>query len=135
MRTVPLLLAALCAVAMTMLVPASCRAPLPPHQFRVAEAAPLVTRVCDRHDAYVGADPLLSNEKRAEALGQSQILRALVAGEGIGSTITFEFRAQPVFDRHDSYVRSDAALGIKAPSFLRTTELLRDEYFEHPGLP
>lgn len=50
-----------------------------PGTIRASEIAPLVDKLCERHDAYVRADGGLSEQDRATFLRSSTILREVLA--------------------------------------------------------
>lgn len=54
----------------------SCTAP---GTVQASEIAPLVKKLCERHDAYVRADGGLSEQDRATFLRSSEILRSVLA--------------------------------------------------------
>jgi len=98
-----------------------------------------VTRVVERHDAYVNADEHLAPSERSTYLSQSSDLLSIVVGmpDGIPSSL-LESKLYPVMMRHDGYVRVDLSLEpLVAETYLATTDGLRSllkaaHYHEQP---
>ncbi len=111
----------------TMALAISCVAPGP---VMLPTSGPLmrqVSRVVERHDAYVTADVTLDEQTRGEYLGQSQGARELMISmpDGVPANLLAP-RLAPVLDRHDSYVERDLQLDIlERDQYLATTSGLR----------
>lgn len=94
-------------------------------QVKTAAMSPVVTRVADRHDAYVKADTTMASSAYLDALGQTAFLRQEMQKETVPATeISGPLNA--VCDRYDGYVGRDPALTtFKRQVELRSSALLR----------
>lgn len=87
--------------------------------------AGLATPVLARHDAYVLADPGLTDADRAPLLAQSVAVREALVGEKVDARAILPLLAAPM-DRHDAYLRADPLIDPgDRNTYLRSTEILR----------
>lgn len=85
-----------------------------------------VTRVVERHDAYVTADGSLSAEVRGEYITQSQGAVQLMLSMPEVPANMLAPRLAPVLDRHDSYVDADMSLdALVRDTYLASSSGLR----------
>lgn len=91
----------------------------------VAPVSGMSGPVLARHDAYVLADPALTDPQRTAFLAEAEQARAALVGEKVDARVVLPLLAAPM-DRHDAYLRADAAIdpGDRA-TYLRSTEILR----------
>ena len=82
--------------------------------------------VIERHDMYVLFDAKLPEDQASAAIKQSQGGRALLGQDQIAPE-DFQAVFEPVFDRHDAYVKADEGLtGMAERVYLRSTAQLRE---------
>lgn len=112
---------------MTMALAVSCVAPAGPVMLPVS--GPLmrqVTRVVERHDAYVMVDGSLSAEARGEYISQSRgAVELMLSMQEVPADLLAP-RLAPVLDRHDSYVGADMSLDpLMRDTYLASSSGLR----------
>jgi hypothetical protein len=83
-----------------------------------------VSRVLNRHDAYVAADADLDEGQVALFMGQSGVARALSLLPEVGRG-PLRVALEPIEGRHDAYVRADPGLDDdERATYLASTEQL-----------
>jgi hypothetical protein len=104
----------------------SCVAPGPVTLPTEGALARQVTRICERHDAYVNADTSLDAMTKSEYLVESQGSVALVTNMPQVPADLLAKRFAPVLDRHDGYVERDTTLDpLEQATYLATASGLR----------
>lgn len=116
---------------------AGCMAPGPVELETFGATGRQVTRVLERHDAYVHAELLQLNrfsqaqtmepqpDHLMRALTESDQVRGLMDAPTVLAPVLASV-LEPVMDRHDAYVQADATLDdLERPSYLGTTAGLR----------
>lgn len=132
MKLPPVLLVALAAAGLLVAGFAcpACSTLQPKGTFETDYVEDLVTTVAERTTDYVEADQALGNDVRAERLAEIATLEGAVQTQETMTKVSFRALAEEVFSWHDAYVASGTDPPHKQQRWLRSTQILRDKYFD-----